>query len=122
MGRIYNKGFRSLVVWQEAKKLSHTIYDLTNKFPPDERFGLMSQLRRAATSAMANIAEGSAMPTKAHRDAFYLRERGSVVEVDCFIDFSAERKYVAVTDSENVQDHCARLTYLLTKLIQSAGK
>jgi len=119
MQRIYSKGFRSLIVWQEAKKLAHAVYDVTKKFPKEEQFSLVSQLRRAATSVMANIAEGSAMSTKAHRDSFYMRARGSAVEVDCFIDFSFERGYISSDDYQNFQDHCARLTYLLTKLMQS---
>ncbi len=119
MQRKYNHGFRSLIVWQEAKKLANTIYDLTKTFPKDEQFVLVSQLRRAATLVMANIAEGSSMPTKAHRDSFYFRARGSVVEVDCFIEFAADRKYLIESKQHDIQDHCARLTYLLTKLIQS---
>ena len=119
MGRTYDNGFRSLIAWKEAKKLTIKIYNFTKRFPKEEMFSLVSQLRRAASSVMANIAEGSAMPTKAHRDTFYFRARGSVVEVDCHIDLAATLKYVSEAEQQDVQDHCARLTYLLTRLIQS---
>lgn len=119
LSRKYNNGFRSLIAWQEAKKLTHRIYDLTSAFPADEKFVLVSQLRRASSSSMANIAEGSAMPSKAHRDSYYTRARGSVVEVDCFMDFVRDRNYITAKDQSDVQDHCARLTFLLTRLIHA---
>lgn len=50
--------YRKLRVWQEARKLTNLTYRVTAHFPPQERFGLTAQLRRAAVSIMANIAEG----------------------------------------------------------------
>jgi four helix bundle protein len=51
--------FTQLRVWQEGHVLALNVYRLTRAFPSDERFGLTSQLRRAAVSVVANIAEGS---------------------------------------------------------------
>ena len=117
MKRRYDNGFRKLIVWQEAKKLTIKVYELTKKFPKEELFILTSQLRRASISVMANIAEGSAMPTQANRELFYARARGSAVEVDCHIDLSTSLGYVTEEAQKDIQDHCARLTYLLTKLM-----
>lgn len=50
--------FTDLQVWQEAHQLVLRVYDVTSKFPNDEKFGLVSQMRRAALSIPANIAEG----------------------------------------------------------------
>lgn len=50
--------YRDLVVWQKAIELARQTYALTNKFPPEERFGLVSQMQRAAVSIPSNIAEG----------------------------------------------------------------
>ena len=50
--------YRDLVVWQKAVELAKQMYILTNKFPPEERFGLTSQMQRAAVSIPSNIAEG----------------------------------------------------------------
>jgi len=119
MARTYDNGFRKLIVWQEAKKLTLKVYELTKQFPREEQFHLVSQLRRAASSIMANIAEGSAMQTKAHRDSMYSNARGSTVEVDCFIDLSAALQYVSAQERLDMQDHCARISYLLTRLIGS---
>jgi len=52
------KSFEDLPVWQDARKFTNKIYNLTNKFPKEELYGLSSQIRRAAVSIMSNIAEG----------------------------------------------------------------
>jgi len=119
MLRKMDVGFRRLIVWQEAKKLALKIYRITKKFPEEERFHLVTQLRRAATSVMANIAEGSAMQTRAHRDAYYGRARGSVAEVDAFVELSFDLGLIVETDANDIADHCARLSYLLTQLLKS---
>ncbi|MBU4046949.1 four helix bundle protein, partial [bacterium] len=52
------KSFEELPVWQDARKFTNKIYNLTNKFPKEELYGLTSQIRRATVSIMSNIAEG----------------------------------------------------------------
>lgn len=117
MERRYDNGFRSLITWQEAKKLTLKVYNITRKFPTEELFGLVSQLRRSSSSVMASIAEGSAMQTKAHRDSFYMRARGSAVEVDCHLDLSFALGYLTEAEEIDFQDHCVGVPFLLTKLI-----
>jgi four helix bundle protein len=56
MGKLSH--FQQLEVWQEAHKLVLTVYEITKELPPDERFGLVTQMRRVAVSIPANIAEG----------------------------------------------------------------
>lgn len=56
---MYRFGFEKLEVWQKARKLTVEIYQLTEKFPEREKFGLTNQLRRASVSIGANIAEGA---------------------------------------------------------------
>ncbi|WP_027482778.1 four helix bundle protein [Deinococcus pimensis] len=56
------RDFRTLVVWQRAHRLTLDVYDVTKGFPPEERFGLASQLRRSAVSVGSNIAEGCGRP------------------------------------------------------------
>ncbi len=112
-------GFRKLIVWQEAKKLTLKIYRLTKKFPKEELFGMSSQMRRASTSIMANLAEGSAMPTKAHRDSYYVRARGSAVEIDNFTELAFELHYASKQEFDDVSDHCARIVHLTIRLVSS---
>jgi four helix bundle protein len=113
------EGFRKLLAWQEAKALTLKTYRLTRAFPSHEQFHLVSQLRRASSSIMANLAEGSEMPTKAHRNAYYARARGSSTEVDNHVELSFDLQYVTLLEYEDIADHCARLAYLIKRLIDS---
>lgn len=76
------RNFRNLIVWQKSFDLSLKIYDLTKSFPPEEKFGLVSQLRRAAVSIPSNIAEGAAMCTDAHYNKFLQTAIGSSFEIE----------------------------------------
>jgi len=118
MAHVYKDGFRKLIAWQEAKNLALKVYVVTKKFPKNEQFGLVSQLRRAASSIMANLAEGSAMPTKAHRESYYARARGSTIEVDNFSELSFGLHYLSQEEYEDLSGHAARVSYLITKLMQ----
>ena len=64
------RNFRTMIVWQKSFDLCTKIYDLTKSFPSEEKFGLVSQLRRAAVSIPSNIAEGAAKFTDAHFKKF----------------------------------------------------
>ncbi|MDD5750968.1 MAG: four helix bundle protein [Candidatus Peribacteraceae bacterium] len=117
--RRLDSGFRKLIAWQEAKALTLAIYRCTKTFPKEELFGMISQMRRAACSVMANIAEGSGMPTKVHRNSYFQRARGSVAEMDNFIELALVLQFLTPTDATRLIDHCARTSYLLTRMIQS---
>lgn len=79
MGKIVK--FSDLNAWQEAHELVNLVYVLTNEFPKSEVFGLTSQLRRAAVSITANIAEGFSRFHYKDRLRFYYDARGSLSEV-----------------------------------------
>ena len=88
-----NKGYRNLKAWQKANELAHQVYDLTEKFPKSETFALTSQMRRAAVSVPANIAEGYARNSFKEKKNFYGISLASLAEVEFYIDFSRERRY-----------------------------
>lgn len=85
------KGYRRLVVWQKADELAYEIYKVTKEFPRDERFGLISQMRRASVSVAANIVEGYTHSTRKERARFYEIARSSLTELEYYIDFVYER-------------------------------
>jgi four helix bundle protein len=76
------KSHRDLIVWQKAVKLVVAVYDASNNFPKDEIYGLTSQMRRAAVSIPANIAEGQGRRMNKEFQMFLGHARGSLLELD----------------------------------------
>jgi four helix bundle protein len=79
------KEFTDLQVWREAHELTLAVYRSTQGFPPEERFGLTSQLRRAAVSVSANIAEGHGRYGDIEFHRFCSIAHGSLCEVHCYL-------------------------------------
>jgi four helix bundle protein len=73
--------FTDLAVWQEGHKLVISIYKITKKFPKDELFSLVSQMRRAAISITSNIAEGFGRQGYKEKIQFYYLTQGSLIEL-----------------------------------------
>lgn len=88
--------FRELLIWQKAILLAKQVYELSRSFPPDERFGLTSQIRRAVVSVSSNIAEGHSRQGRefAH---FLSIARGSLAEVESQLYLAAELGFTNTT-------------------------
>ena len=117
--RKYTKSFRSLIVWQEAHKLTVLIYKITNTFPKSEIFGITSQLRRASYSIETQIAEGSEMTTPNHQLSYYTRALGSAVEVDNFLEIVKDLHFIDKSVYLDALNQTNKTTYLLRRLVQS---
>src|SRR3954462_10015866 len=76
------QNYKDLVVWQKGIALAKAIYKLTSKFPSEEKFGLVAQMRRAAVSIPSNIAEGQARHTTGEFIQFISHAEGSVAELE----------------------------------------
>ena len=87
------KSFRDLIVWQKAHEFVLTVYRLTETFPKEERYGLTSQLRRAAVSIPANIAEGFKKRSKLDKARFMNIGEGSVEECRYYLILSKDLGY-----------------------------
>ena len=92
------KGFRELRVWQASMDLVEACYRVSQQFPQAEQFGLTNQLRRAAVSVSANIAEGWGRNTNAEFRRFIDISIGSLCEVESLIEVSNRLKYVSSDD------------------------
>jgi four helix bundle protein len=88
------KSYRDLEVWKKAMRLAKRIYQVTQKFPREERFGLTSQLRRAAVFVPSNLAEGHARFGAGEFSRFLSIAMGSVAELETQILLSHELGYI----------------------------
>jgi four helix bundle protein len=89
------QSYKDLVVWQKGISLAKLIYQVTASFPPEEKFGLVSQMRRAGVSVPSNIAEGQARHTTGEFIQFISHAEGSAAELETQIILSVELQFCA---------------------------
>ncbi len=110
------QSYRDLRVWKTAVELTLEIYQITESFPQSERFGLTSQLRRAAVSIASNIAEGHARSTVGEYRNFLSVARGSAIEIEVQL-FLAERiGYVQSPLLVKARGYCESISRMITNL------
>lgn len=114
-----NKGYRNLKVWQKSNELAHKIYNVTEKFPRSELFALTSQMRRAAVSVPANIAEGYTKSSTREKKHFYEISLSSLTELEFYIDFAKERSYYDAAVHNSLVELQTEAAKMLTGLIKS---
>ena len=107
--------FKDLVVWQKSILLVRNVYKLTSIFPSEEKFGLISQLRRAAVSIPSNIAEGQARRTTGDFIHFVSNSEGSVAEVETQLIIAVELSFC----SQAQADTCLALIVEIRKMLNS---
>jgi four helix bundle protein len=116
------RSHRDLVAWQKAVDLGLEVYRVTKPFPESERFGPVSQARRASVSVASNIAEGYGRGTTSDYVRFLRHARGSLYEIDTQMMFAvrlgflADEAYTALLERVN---ECGRI---LAALIRSLEK
>jgi len=88
------KDFTQMSVWELSFKLLKVIYEITKRFPQDEKYGLISVMRRAANSISHNIAEGFGRYEKRDKTRFYKISRGSTYELISQTLVAIELKYI----------------------------
>lgn len=124
---MYIYSFEKLEVWNESKEFTKSIYTLTSTFPDSEKFGLVSQLRRAAVPICSNIAEGSARKSYKDKAHFTTMAYSSTVEVlnqlilSFELDFIKEKEYLKLRqDIESVTNKLNGLqNYQINKSTES---
>jgi four helix bundle protein len=113
------ESFRDLRVWQEAIRMSLSLYRLTSLFPSDERWGLTSQTRRAGVSTALNIAEGYGRASRGEYLQFLGIARGSLCEVETLLVIARDLGYgneKALSEAELI---CTSTSKLLNALIRA---
>ena len=113
------KSYKELNVWQKAYSLCLSIYKLTGSFPREEKYGLTSQIRRAAVSVPSNIAEGyGRKSTKEYLQLLYIAY-GSVCELETQLLLAGDLGYGKAADLEKLQQDIGDVERMLKALIKS---
>ena len=111
------KSFEELIIWQEARKFANDIYKLTKKYPQEEMYGLISQMRRSAVSIMSNIAEGFDRRTTREFISFLVIARASISEVQNNLYISLDLNYINNEDFKIYYDYARKIAKLINGLI-----
>jgi four helix bundle protein len=119
---VYQFSFEKLEVWQLARKLAADIYKTTQSFPADEKFLLVSQMRRAAVSVSANIAEGTTRQTAKDQAYFTTISFSSLMELFSHITIAADLGYVKEVELTGYRQQIQQLSVKLSNLKASQIK
>jgi four helix bundle protein len=110
------QSYKDLLVWQKGIELAKKIYGLTARFPAEEKFGLVSQMRRAAVSIPSNIAEGQARHTTGEFVQFISHAEGSVAELETQLILSVELDFHPRSEALPVYEAIEELRRMLNAL------
>ena len=105
--------YQKLQIWQKSFALAKRTYDLTRAFPEEERYGLISQMRRSAVSVPSNIAEGSQRTTNRDFHSFIAIAKGSLAEVETHALLAHEIGYITKEDAEKYLGHVQEVSKML---------
>ena len=114
--------YRDLIVWQRGYGYVLEVYKLTKNFPKHELYGVVSQLRRASSSVLANIVEGQAKNSKKDFVRFLYIARGSIRECEFFLELSRDLGYLTKEQYEHLESMRGETGFLLHRLIKSLEK
>ena len=116
------RDFRKIQVWQKAHKFTLKIYKITTTFPQDERFGLVSQIRRATASIPTNIAEGAGRETQKEFARFIHIATGSASEVEYLLLLSHELGYIPKEEYPLLDQNIVEIKRMLYAFGKALGR
>src|ERR1700730_14598660 len=118
------RSYKDLLVWQKGIALAKVVYRLTQKYPSEEKFGLVAQMRRAAISIPSNIAEGQARHTTGEFIQFISHAEGSVAELSTQLILATELQFSSSDDTEpalELTEHLRRMLNGLRRKLANAA-
>jgi four helix bundle protein len=113
------KDFKELKVWHKSYELELAIYEASRSFPREEMYGLTSQLRRAAVSIGANIAEGCGRRSDGELVRFLQIARGSASEVEHHLLLARDLKFLQAATHQEIEKRLQEVQRMLTSLVSS---
>jgi len=113
------KSFTDLLVWRQAHELVLEIYKITKKFPNEEKYGLIDQIRRAAISITSNIAEGFSRGGYKEKCQFYYMSLGSLTEVQNQLLVARDVGYISGLEFDRMAERTTSVQKLLNRFIST---
>ena len=113
--------FRNLSVWQRARRLTKSVYEMTADFPGSEEFGLKSQMRRATVSICSNIAEGCGRRGDREFRRFLDVAMGSACELECETILSYDLAFITEAAQDAILDTVIQIKRMLGGLLSRLG-
>lgn len=110
--------YKELLVWQKARILVKDIYNVTNKFPSSEKYGLISQIQRAAVSIPSNIAEGCGKNSEKDLIRYLEIANSSTFELETQIILSNDLEFIEQKDFEVLQNKITEIQKMIFGLIK----
>ena len=110
---------RDLIAWRKSMDLTVLIYEATAGFPKHELYGLTSQIRRAAASIPANIAEGQGRRSKSEFRQFLGNARGSVLELDTHLELALRLNYLTTSQYQRINELVVEVGRIINGLMRS---
>lgn len=112
------KSYRDLIVWKKSMNLVTIIYELVLQFPEDEKFGLISQIKRSAISIPSNIAEGYGRHYKKDYSRFLQIARGSLFENQTQLEIAVNLRFIEINDLKEINELSIEVEKMLNSLIK----
>jgi four helix bundle protein len=119
MSEPYKFSFEKLDVWQDSRALTKLIYVVTKSFPDSEKFGLVSQMRRASVSVSSNIAEGSSRTSKKDQAHFYQIAYSSLMELLNQVIISRDLEFLNENHETQIRNSIGKVSNKLNALRKS---
>ncbi|NJR62394.1 MAG: four helix bundle protein [Cyanobacteria bacterium CRU_2_1] len=116
------QSYRDLEVWQQGMALAEQCYRLTKTFPKEEVYGMVSQIRRAAVSIPANIAEGYGREYRNEYIQFLRIAQGSLKELETHLLLAVRVEFITTQTAQPLLAHCESIGKLLRALLRALQK
>jgi len=113
------RNYSDLIAWQKAMALAEAVYAMTVQMPREERYGLISQMRRAAVSIPSNIAEGEGRGSDGHLLHALSISYGSLRELETQLLLSGRLRFVSEEDLRRLFDQCEEIGRILNGLMKT---
>jgi four helix bundle protein len=114
--------FTELRVWQRSRQLAVAVYRLTATFPRNEQFGITAQVRRAAVSVCANIAEGAKRRSNTDYGRFLNIAEGSIAETEALLRLSADLGFASAATTPQLVGEAEEIARMLAAMRKSVEK